>query len=165
LISEAPGDAPAGSDVDLLVGVEEAPNLMRTRQVIEITSLISEIPYNYLLQMQASSKLASGNGNGECDRPFYVLVFRASSIDHRQSTIRACYACEDCKPRGVGGDVQVEIRQAVCQHATAPNGGAQANPAGVRSKGTAQSRNARRRKSARAERTSGAPLLSLSQLA
>jgi hypothetical protein len=28
LISEAPGEAPAGSDVDLLLGVEEGPNLL-----------------------------------------------------------------------------------------------------------------------------------------
>jgi hypothetical protein len=45
------------------------------------------------------------------------------------------YPCKDGKPCRIGWDVQVEIQETVHQQATASNGGAQPNPASLRSKG------------------------------
>jgi hypothetical protein len=71
------------------------------------------------------------------------IANRQSSIVNRQSSIvnqllaPFCrrYPCKDCNPCRIGWDVQVEIQEAVHQQATASNGGAQPNPASLRSKG------------------------------
>jgi len=68
--------------------------------------------------------------SAERSRARFFAPLRCAQNDSRAGSIASRrYACEDCKPCRIGRDVQVEIKEAVHQQATASNGGAQANPA------------------------------------